>query len=121
MKKVLIAEDDRFLASAYKLAFEGEKFQVDLAFDGQEAIDKIPSFQPDCIILDLKMPKLDGFGVLEEMKKHNIKIPVIIATNLGQESDIVRGKALGAVAYIIKSETPITEVIKKAREVSNHS
>lgn len=116
MKKVLIVEDDRFLASAYKLAFEGEKFQVELAYDGVEAMEKMAVFQPDCIILDLVMPRLDGFGVLEEMKKKGSKIPVVIATNLGQEGEIEKAKALGADEYIIKSETPITAVIQKAKD-----
>lgn len=119
MAKILIIEDDRFLASAYRFAFENEKLEVDIAYDGQEGLEKVKSFQPCCIVLDLIMPKVDGFQVLEQLRAsaETAKIPVIVASNLGQDSEIKKAMDLGAKAFITKSQTPITEVISKVRSL----
>lgn len=119
MAKVLIIEDDRFLASAYRFAFENEKIEVDLAYDGQEGMEKFKTSQPDCIVLDLVMPKVDGFQVLEQLRQSpdTAKVPVIVASNLGQDSEIQKAMELGAKAYITKSQTPITEVISKVKSL----
>ncbi len=119
MAKVLIIEDDRFLASAYRFAFENEKLEVDIAYDGQEGLEKIKTFQPCCIVLDLIMPKVDGFQVLEQLRvsEATSKIPVIVASNLGQDSEIKKAMDLGAKAFITKSQTPITEVISKVQSL----
>ncbi len=117
MAKILIIEDDRFLASAYKLAFQGEQFDVETAYDGEEGLQKIDSFAPDCIVLDLVMPILDGYGVLERLNKSGkvASLPIIVASNLGQEDEIKRAMDLGAKAFITKSQTPITAVIEKVQ------
>lgn len=117
MNKVLIVEDDRFLANAYKVGFEGEEFDVSIAYDGEEALKSVREFAPDIILLDIMIPKIDGFEVLKKLKadKDYKKIPIIIASNLGQKKDIDRGLELGAEDYIIKSESSIIEILEKIR------
>lgn len=115
MKKILIAEDDKFLSKilATKVAKEG--YEVAIALDGEEALEKIKSEHPDAIFLDLIMPKKTGFEVLEEMKKDGLvdKIPVIVISNLGQTDDVQRSLNLGAKDYVIKADTPIDEIVGK--------
>jgi two-component system, OmpR family, alkaline phosphatase synthesis response regulator PhoP len=115
MKKILIAEDDKFLGSAYRVKLTKAGFDIKLCADGQEAIDALKIFTPDIILLDLVMPVKDGFATLEEIKKdENLKnIPVIIASNLGQQEDIDRGKKLGATDYVVKSDLSLEKLIEK--------
>lgn len=117
MKKILLAEDDKYISLAYKDGLERNGFGMVIAFDGIEAVKKIRSEKPDLVLLDLIMPNKNGFEVLEEIKKDKaIKdIPVIILSNLGQESDIEKGKALGAADYLIKSNISMKEVIIKIK------
>jgi two-component system, OmpR family, alkaline phosphatase synthesis response regulator PhoP len=115
MKKILVAEDDHFLGNAYRLKLEKSGFEVKIARDGKEALEILNTFNADLILLDLMMPIVDGFAVLENLGKNDKfkKIPVIIASNLGQKEDIDRGMKLGAVDYIVKSDLPLEELIKK--------
>lgn len=114
-KKILVAEDDKFLANAYRVKLTKSGFDIKIATDGVEALSIIKSFQPDLILLDLVMPKKDGFVVLEEIKKdENYKhIPVIVASNLGQKEDIERGLKLGAKDYIVKSDMSLQNLVNK--------
>ena len=116
--KVLIAEDDTFLASAYKLKLGKAGYEIELASDGDEALMKLGSFRPDVILLDLVMPNKDGFTTLEEIKADDsIKdIPVIVASNLGQQEDIDKAMKLGATDYVIKSDLSMNEVIEKIQK-----
>jgi len=115
MKKILIAEDDKFLANALRVKLCKSGFDVKNATDGEEALKMIKVFSPDLILLDLVMPVKDGFAVLEELRAdENLnKIPVIIASNLGQSEDIDRGMALGAKGYVIKSDLSLDDLVKK--------
>ncbi len=115
--KVLIIEDDKFLSKIYSTKLEKEGIDADFALDGAEGLEKIASGKPKLVLLDLIMPKVDGFEVLETMKKDPKmkKIPVIVLSNLGQGSDVERAKKLGAKDYIIKSDTSIQEVLKKIK------
>lgn len=119
MPHVLIAEDDQFLSSAYKLKFEKENIQVTLALDGQEALDSLQTFTPDLILLDLIMPIKDGYAVLSDLKDSEKfrNVPVIIASNLGQEEEIQKGLSMGANDYIVKSNTSLDDVVKKVRSL----
>ena len=119
MVKILVAEDDKFLANAYRVKLNKAGYEIKIVSDGQEAIDSLETFTPDVILLDLIMPIKDGFVVLEELKKSDKwkNIPVIVASNLGQKEDIDRGMALGATDYIIKSQMPINDVLAKINSV----
>ncbi len=116
--KILLVEDDKFLSRAYQDGLLRAGFEVIIALDGSEAIEKIKKEVPDLILLDLIMPVKNGFEVLEEIKKDNEfkNIPIIILSNLGQDSDINRGKELGAVDYLIKSDWSIQGVVEKVKE-----
>lgn len=125
MAKILVAEDDKFLANAYRVKLSKASYEIKIAADGQEVLDILKTFIPDIILLDLIMPVKDGFAVLEELKKNNEwkNIPVIIASNLSQKEDIDRGMTLGAADYIIKSQMPINVVLAKIENLlkqANH-
>jgi len=111
--KILIVEDDHFLAFLLRAKLEKEKFAVRHVTDGEEALKLIKSEIPDLIVLDLIMPRLSGFELLEIISidpQYN-KIPIIILTNLGQDEDIEKAKRLGAVQYFVKARTSIDELV----------
>ncbi len=112
MKKILVVEDDKFLANAYRVKLTKGNYEVKIANDGEEAIKEINIFKPDLMILDLVMPKKDGFAVLEFLKGKT-NIPIIVATNLGQKEDIDRAKTLGARDYIVKTELSMGDLVAK--------
>lgn len=118
---ILLIEEDAFLLEIYKKKFEMEKFKVTVARDGEAGLKAIQKKGPDVVVLDIVIPKMDGFMVLEHAKKNpqTAKIPIIIMTNLGQTHDVEKGFALGAFDYLIKTHNQPTEVIdavKKALE-----
>jgi len=113
-KKILIVEDEHPLAHALELKFIHEGYDVTLASDGEAGIKIANAESFDMILLDLIMPKLDGFGFLEQLKK---KSPVIVLSNLGQEEDKKHAEALGAKGYFVKSNTPITDIITKVKSL----
>lgn len=119
-KKLLIVEDDRFLARSYEIAFADTEFELQTLFDGANVSQTVKRFQPDVILLDIVLPQRNGFDILKELRGNLVtrKIPVVIASNLGQPEEIAKGKALGAVAYIVKSETSIVDVVKTVKSVA---
>jgi CheY-like chemotaxis protein len=121
MKKILIAEDDNFLSNAYRLKLTKAGFEVQLVADGAELLKVLPTFMPDLILLDLVMPVMDGFTALTEIKKNPIyaKIPIIIASNLGQKEDLDRTKDLGIADFVVKSDLSLDTLITKIKELIN--
>jgi len=117
--KILIIEDDRFLSSLMKARLEKEGFSVTQAFNGEEAMGLLKKDQPDMIVLDLIMPRVSGFEFLENISvdPQISKIPVMILSNLGQESDIQKVKRLGAVQYFVKVKTSIDELVSHVKEL----
>jgi CheY-like chemotaxis protein len=117
--KILVAEDDKFLIRAYSTKLTKEGFTVIMAANGNEAVEKTKTEKPDIILLDLIMPLKNGFDVLYELKQDEAtkNIPVIITSNLSQETDIKRGKDLGADDYLVKSDTPIQAIVEKVKQV----
>jgi DNA-binding response OmpR family regulator len=115
-KRILIAEDEKPLARAISLKLEKEGFFTEMVSDGEEVEKKIISEKYDLILMDLMMPKLDGFSVLEKMKADNLKIPVIIMSNLSQETDKARVTQAGALAYFVKSDIKLFEVVTFIKE-----
>ncbi len=118
MNHVLIVEDEDFLIRTLEDNLTAEGYTVDVAKDGKEAIEKIKKKKPGLILLDILMPKSDGFYVLEE-RKNNPEwklIPVIILSNLGEDTTIKRAMEMGADDYFVKSQHPIEEVIERVKE-----
>jgi DNA-binding response OmpR family regulator len=111
-KKILIVEDEILLSDLLKMNLKEAGFEVETAYDGKEGLEKAKSFLPDLILLDLIMPVLDGYQVLQEMQKDPVleKIPVIVLSNLGQEEEIAKAKRLGAKDFIIKANLDISEL-----------
>jgi len=118
MKKILIAEDDKFLANAYRVKLSKENYEIKIVGNGDEALAALPEFQPDLIILDLLMPIKDGFAVLPVIKGDDKwkKIPVIVASNLSQPDDVVKATKMGADDYIIKTDFSMKEILEKVKK-----
>ena len=117
--KILIVEDDLFLANLLSLRFKKEGFEVIQAFSGVEALKKLEEIRPDVVLLDIILPQKNGFEVLEAIAQNpqTSNIPVIIVSNLGQESDIEKGKTLGAMDYYVKARLSIDELVLKVRNL----
>ncbi|OHA84357.1 MAG: hypothetical protein A2937_01295 [Candidatus Yonathbacteria bacterium RIFCSPLOWO2_01_FULL_47_33b] len=116
-KRVFIVEDDEHLAKVYAVKFSQEGIATSFAGTGEGAVSRIAAEKPDLIILDLMIPRKDGFTVLEEIKKDPslATIPVLILSNLGQSSDKKRALDLGASDYMVKIEHSVQEVFDKAK------
>lgn len=116
-KTVLVVEDDPFLSNLLKTRFERAGINVLRASDGEEALKILSTATPDLTMLDIIIPKKSGFEVLEAIRENpSLKgMPVIIVSNLGQEGDIQRGKDLGAIAYFIKAQTSIDDIVGRVK------
>jgi CheY-like chemotaxis protein len=116
--KILLIEDDKFFQNFYVLKLREQQLEVEAASDGVEGLEKAKIFLPDIILLDMIMPKMDGFDVLETLQSDtNLqKIPVLVFSTLGNEKDIERAKQLGAKDYVNKSffdfDTLLTKINK---------
>ena len=110
--RVLFVEDDPAVAQMYKLKLELDGYQVDIADDGEQAVARATSDPPDIVFLDIRLPKLDGLGVLEALRKHTRTrhLPVVILSNYSERELIDRGMKLGALEYLIKSQTTPAKV-----------
>src|SRR3989344_4756795 len=103
--KILLIEDDIFFQKFYSVKLKEQNIEMDVASDGEEGLSKMKQFAPDLVLLDLIMPKLDGFSVLKArlMDPNLIKIPVIVFSTLGQEQDVQNASKLGTTDYVNKS------------------
>lgn len=119
MKKILIAEDDKFLANAYRLKLTKAGFDVQIVGDGAELLTTLETFVPDLILLDLVMPVMDGFSTLENLRSNPKykSITVIVASNLGQKEDIDRATNLGATDFVVKSDISLNMLIEKINKL----
>ncbi|HYC79987.1 MAG TPA: response regulator [Candidatus Binatia bacterium] len=120
-KKILVAEDELSMREIVVEKLQSEGYVVVQAEDGAQAIQGIEKEKPDLILLDLMMPEVDGFGVLEYVRSNKndkiSKIPVIILTNLWSKEEIIKTKNLGVQAYIIKAYMTTEEILEKVNEV----
>lgn len=118
MNHILIVEDEEFLVRALKDNLSSEGYSVSVAMDGEAAFEELKKKKPNLILLDLLLPKKNGFDVLKEVRQSPDwqLIPVVILSNLGEDSEIKRGLELGANDYFVKSQHPIQEVIDKVHE-----
>lgn len=112
-KKILIAEDDTSLSKALKLKLSSLGFEVEVATDGEDALMHLKKTNYDLLLLDLMMPQVDGFGVLEELKKSKHKPVVFVNSNLSQASDRDKAMKLGADDYLVKSDISLKEIVAK--------
>ncbi|MBI2591423.1 MAG: response regulator [Candidatus Brennerbacteria bacterium] len=114
-KTVLLVEDEKFLSNLLKARLESVGVKVIQIFDGSEAIKLLADLKPDLILMDIILPKISGFEIMEMINADPAlhKAPIVIISNLGQDGDIQKGKALGAVEYFIKAKVSIDELVKK--------
>jgi DNA-binding response OmpR family regulator len=105
--KILLAEDEEFIASIYKLNFEKKGAEVRVAHNGLQVLEILKDFSPNVILLDAMMPEMDGFETLKKISEKKYPFPVVMLTNLSQEIDKQKFDALGARDYIVKSDIDI--------------
>ena len=118
-KRVLIVEDEPLLGNLLKQRFESEGVEAILARDGEEAINVLRTTRPDLVLLDIILPKISGFELLEMMQADPQieKPPVIITSNLGQDVDVARGQSLGAIEYFVKAKVSIEELVDHVKSM----
>lgn len=116
---ILLVEDDNLLIRMYQEKFTRDGYKINIALNGEEGFRKLEEERPALILLDVMMPKMDGFEVLKRIKADQSmkNIPVILLTNLGGEDDARKGLEMGAVAYLVKSEYTPGEVVAKVKEI----
>ena len=115
-KRVLIVEDERPLSHALQLKLSHEGFEVQIATDGQQALDLINSGEYDVVLLDMMMPVMDGFQVLEHMQNMPKRPTVFVLSNLSQREDESRVLEAGAKKYFIKADTPLSVIIEEVKK-----
>ncbi len=120
-KKLLIIEDDLVLQKALSEYLSTEGFEVDCATDGELGVEKAIANKPDLILLDIVLPKKDGYTVLVEVRANeNTKhVPIVLLTNLGSISDVEKALELGATTYLVKADYKLEEVTTKVKEILN--
>ena len=119
--KIAIIEDDSVISQMYRMKFEADGFEVQLANNGKRGVALVEAFLPDIILLDLQMPEMDGVDALEIIRKHEWgkNIPVIILTNLGEEESPKQVRSLGIHSYIVKANLTPRQVIQRVKEALN--
>ena len=117
--KILVIDDDPFILDMYVLKFKDQGFEIDTATDGKMGLEKIKSFKPNIVLLDVVMPKMDGFDVMKKLKEENESrtFKILFLTNFGQKEDVEQGIQLGADGYIIKAHFTPSEVVVKVKEM----
>lgn len=122
MPKILIIEDEEFLLDMYKTKFEQAGYAIITANDGLEGFELAKKEQPDLVLLDLILPKLDGFKVLEKLRQETStkKIKIFILSNLGQSDEVNKGLATGADGYFIKANLTPSQLLEKINAVFNN-
>jgi len=114
--KILIIEDEEQLVDLINLNMKKAGYDVDFAYNGEDGLEKVRSWQPDLVLLDIVMPKMDGYEVLEKLHEEESKIPVVIISNSGQPVEIEKTKKLGAVDHLIKTEFTPQDVLQKVKQ-----
>jgi len=119
MKKILFVEDEPTLQKTIGRFLEEEGYQMINALDGELALKIAKKEKPDLILLDIILPKKDGFEVLKELKEDEITkdIPVIILTNLENDTDVEKALSIGATTYLVKSNYELKEIAKKIKDI----
>jgi DNA-binding response OmpR family regulator len=114
--KVLIADDDSLVADVLSRKLITEGFEVVVVNDGQQALDRLKKEKFDLLLIDLTMPDVDGFQVLSEAQKMDLKMPILVMSNLSQPEDKKRAKDLGAWNYIVKGNVNTKDIVEEVRQ-----
>jgi len=123
MKKILLVEDDPFLIDIYQKKLEDSGFKVEVANDGEKALEILKEKNFDLMLLDIVLPRIDGWKILEEIgkmkkeKKELEKMKIVIWSNLGEKEDVKKGLSLGATSYLIKANFTPTEVVREVEKL----
>ena len=119
MARILIVEDDPLMSRMYQKIFTFERFEVSLAYNGEEGFEKAVKEKPTLMLLDVMMPKMNGIQLLEKLKidPTTKTIPVVMLTNLAGQQDAERALAKGAVKYIVKSEYEPKQIVNMVKEI----
>lgn len=118
MTKIAIIEDDSAIHQMYRMKFESEGFDVQLAADGRTGVELVKKFRPDLVLLDMQMPEVDGLSALRIIRKEDWgkTVPVIILTNLGEEESPKELRSLGISGYIVKADLTPRQVVARVKE-----
>lgn len=116
-KRILVVEDEKPMSKALQLKLTKAGFYVQAAFNGEEALAILDREDFDLMFLDLIMPIVDGFTVLTNLKEKKKKPIIVVTSNLSQEEDAIRAKELGAIDYIVKSDTPLASLVEYAQKL----
>jgi len=118
-KKILIIEDDSFLIDLYKTKLEKEDFEVEVAESGEKGLEKLKEKDFDLLVLDIVLPKLNGFEILEKIKEEKNKknLKIIVLSNLSQKEEIKRALSFGVEKYLIKAYFTLAEVIEEIKKI----
>lgn len=118
IKKILVVEDDDSLAAVYTTRFQAEGFDTRRVPNGEDALAATVAYRPDLILLDIMMPKVSGFDVLDILRNtpETTNVKIIMLTALGQDSDKERAMSMGADDYLVKSQVVIADVVRKIKE-----
>jgi CheY-like chemotaxis protein len=119
MARILIIEDDPLVSRMYQAIFQFEGYEVDMARNGEEGLEKLKKNKPTLILLDIMMPKMSGIEVLKEMKANpdTKNVPVVVLTNLSGMKDAETAIDLGAVKFLVKSEKKPKQIVKEIRGI----
>jgi DNA-binding response OmpR family regulator len=118
-KKILLIEDEQVLADVLISKLQKEGYETNVAYEGEDGYKKILEWKPELILLDIVLPKMNGYEILEKMQAASNKIPVIVISNSGQPVEIERTKKLGAVDHLVKTQFDPAEVITKVNTYLN--
>lgn len=117
--EILLIEDDPFLIDIYSTKLKEEGFSVSLAKNGEDFFKKVKKKKPDLVLLDIVLPRMDGWEILRKIRNDGLAdgTKIVILSNLGQREEVEKGMELGAVRYLIKSHYTPTEVVKEVRKI----
>lgn len=117
-KTILLADDEQFIVIAYKDGLERAGYTVVVAHDGEEALEQARATKPDLLLLDLIMPKMNGFEVLKAAKADPelTNIPVLVLSNLSQSNDELEARTLGAIDFIIKADISLKDLLARIEQ-----
>ena len=116
LKKILIVEDEELIAKPLSMKLRLSGFETKNAYNGEEALEILNKEKFDLILLDLLMPKVDGFSVLAELRKKGDTTPIIVATNLNQAEEVSRVFELGCTNYYVKADTTLDQIVENAKK-----